>query len=237
MCTSSPVQPVPSSPELLDDSIPQLPPPIPPFKRAVVNVRAKSLMLKRWQRKPIKHVNKDDPICVEGYQSRQEDAGMWIPELELPISDRDILLSRTAWLTDSIIDAAQNLLKKVIPVPGLESVSCGLTMTYSVQPGDFIQILNTGNGHWVAASTIGTTHPNVHVYDSFFSSAGTRLKAQIAALLATEQPQLILKFVDVTVQAGSNECGLFAIVFATVLALGEKPELFLFDQPKMRAHL
>ena len=100
-------------------------------------------MLKRWQRKPIKHVNKDDPICVEGYQSRQEDTGMWIPELEHPISDRDILLSRTAWLTDSIIDAAQNLLKKVIPVPGLESVTCGLTMTYSVQPGDFIQILNT----------------------------------------------------------------------------------------------
>ena len=27
--------------------------------------------------------------------------------------------------------------------------------------------------------------------------------------------------------------GLFAIAFATALALGEKPELFLFNQPKM----
>ena len=75
------------------------------------------------------------------------------------------------------------------------------------------------------------------MYDSLFTSAWTRLKAQIAALLAREQPQLILKFVDVMVQAGSNDCGLFAIAFATVLALGEKPELFLFDQPKMRVHL
>ena len=110
-------------------------------------------------------------------------------------------------------------------------------MTYSVQPGDFIQILNAGNGHWVAAFTIGTTHPNVHVYDSLFTSAWTRLKAQTAALLATEQPQLILKFVNVMVQAHSNDCGLFAIAFATALALGGKPELFLFDQPKMRVHL
>ena len=42
---------------------------------------------------------------------------------------------------------------------------------------------------------------------------------------------------DVTVQAGSNDCGLFAITFAIALALGEKPELFLFYQPKMWAHL
>ena len=30
------------------------------------------------------------------------------------------------WITDSIIDAAQNLLKKEYPVPGLQSVGCGL---------------------------------------------------------------------------------------------------------------
>ena len=244
-------QVVPSSHELLDDSIPPLPPPMPPFeelspameepstnaKQDVVNIHAKKLMLKRRQRKLTKDVNKNDPICVEDYQSRQEDTGMWIAELQLPTSDRDILLSQTAWLTDSIIDAAQNLLKKMVPVPGLESVSCGLTMTYSVQPGDFIQILNTGNGHWVTTSTIGTTHPTVQVYDSLYSSAGTRLKAQIAALLATEQPELVLNFMDVPVQSGSNDCGLFAIAFATALALGVKPELFLFDQSKMRRHL
>ena len=77
----------------------------------------------------------------------------------------------------------------------------------------------------------------MQVYDSLYSSAGTRLKAQIAALLATEQPELVLNFMDVPVQSGSNDCGLFAIAFATALALGVKPELFLFDQSKMRRHL
>ena len=38
-------------------------------------------------------------------------------------------------------------------------------------------------------------------------------------------------------QSGSYDCGLFAIAFATALALGEKPELFSFEQSKMRTHL
>ena len=42
---------------------------------------------------------------------------------------------------------------------------------------------------------------------------------------------------DVPIQSGSYDCGLFAIAFATALALGEKPELFFFDQWNMRAHL
>ena len=80
-------------------------------------------------------------------------------------------------------------------------------------------------------------HPTVHVYDSLYSCAGAHLKAQIAATIATEKPELILKFMDVPVQSGTYDCGLFAIAFATALAQGEKPELFFFDQWNMRAHL
>ena len=206
-------------------------------REAAVNIDVKKLALKRRQRKQVRDINKNNPICVEEHQSKQTDVKMWIAELELSSSDKEILLSPTAWLTDSIIDAAQNLLKKEFPVPGLQSVGCGLTMTFAIQPGEFIQILNTGQGHWVTISTIGTTHPNVHVYDSLYSCAGTHLKAQIAATMATEKPELILKFMDVPVQSGTYDCGLFAIAFATALAQGEKPELFFFDQWNMRAHL
>ena len=239
-----------SIPSKLDDSIPLLPPPMPPLKEltstqsvaaaipsCAVNARAKKLMLKRRQRKQTKDLNNpSNPICVEEHQSKKE-VVMWIQELQLSPSDRDILFSSTAWVTDSIVDAAQNLLKKACPVPGLQSVSCGLTMTYDVQPGEFVQILNTGHGHWVTVSTIGTSHPTVNVYDSLYACAGTRLKAQIAAVMATEKPEIILDFMDVTMQSGSYDCGLFAVAFATALALGEKPELFCFDQSKMRAHL
>ena len=38
-------------------------------------------------------------------------------------------------------------------------------------------------------------------------------------------------------QAGGCDCGLFAIAFATALALGKHPGQYLFDQGKMRRHL
>ena len=201
------------------------------------NMNAKDLMQKQRQRKKTRDVNKSNPILVEENKSKHKEPTIWIPELQLSSRDREILLSPTAWLTDSIIDAAQTLLKKATSVPGLQSVCCGLTMTYDVQPGEFIQILHNGHNHWATISTIGTTHPIINVYDSLYSHASTHLKAQIAALLATEKSQILLQFMDVPVQAGACDCGLYAIAFATALALGDKPELFSFNQPKMRQHL
>ena len=146
-------------------------------------------------------------------------------EFQLSSSDKKMLLSPTTWLTDSIIDATQTLLKNPTPVPGLQSVCCGLTMTYNVQPGEFIPIVNDGCNHWATISTIGITHPVINVYDSLYSRASTHLRTQIAALLVTERPQILLQFMHVPMQSGTSDCGLYAIAFATALAMGEKPEL------------
>ena len=142
-------------------------------------VGASNLMLKRRQRKPTKHVNPEEPICVETYKCSKPDklSQQWIPGLGL---DRNCLLNPTSWLTESIIDTAQKVLIQINPIPGLESIACGPTMTFAVQPGEFVQILNTGHGHWVTVSTIGVAHSTVRVYDSLYSSAGTRLEAQIS---------------------------------------------------------
>ena len=110
-------------------------------------------------------------------------------------------------------------------------------MAFAVRPGEFVQILNTGHGHWMTVSTIGVAHPTVCVYDSLYSSAGTRLEAQFASLIQTEKPEISLEFVDVTVQAGTYDCGLFAVAFATALALGIRPEEFEFNQLEMRKNL
>ena len=72
----------------------------------------------------------------------------------------------------------------------------------------------------VKTTTIRTSHPTVHVYDSLYSCARTHLKAQIAALMATE---IILKFMEAHIQSGTYDCGLFAIAFATALALRITP--------------
>ena len=81
------------------------------------------------------------------------------------------------------------------PVSGMESVACGLTMTY--------KILNTGDGHWVTVSGVGVSHPDVFVYDSMYSTAGTTLEAQIASLRCTQESVLKIKFVDVQRQSGT----------------------------------
>lgn len=51
-------------------------------------------------------------------------------------------------------------------------------LSFSIQPGELIQIISTGQGHWVAIFTIGTSHPIVNVYASLYSCAGAHLKVQ-----------------------------------------------------------
>jgi len=58
-------------------------------------------------------------------------------------------------------------------------------MNFNVETEMFLQIILTGEGHWVTISTIGTVHPEVVVYDSIYSTLPMLAKAQIASLLAT----------------------------------------------------
>ena len=109
---------------------------------------------------------------------------------------------------------------------------------FTIQTGEFVQILHCRSGHWLTVSTIGAEHPaEVFVYDSMYSCASTSIKQQIAALLATPSNSITLKFVDVQMQSGGYDCGLFAVAFATALVLGKNPGQFLFDQTAMRKHL
>ena len=63
------------------------------------------------------------------------------------------------------------------------------------------------------------------------------MKAQVACLLHTSKSEFTLNFVDVHKQTGSNDCGLFSIVYAVALCLGKNPSTLVFGQPKMRSHL
>ena len=110
-------------------------------------------------------------------------------------------------------------------------------MNFDVEPGEFVQILHTGHGHWNTVSTIGEKHPDVQVFDSMYVCIPTKAKAQIASLLTTQEAAIRVKFMDIQMQSGGYDCGLFSIAFATALVFGEQPGCFLFDQKKMRAHL
>ena len=70
-----------------------------------------------------------------------------------------------------------------------------------------------------------------------YASVSTKVKHQIAALLATQSKTIKLSFVDVQKQSGGYDCGLFALAFATALVNGINPGRYLYDQRNMRKHL
>ena len=207
------------------------------------NVKARDLFKADRQKLKNMDVNKNNQVCLMEEMSLTEvpaTANMWIDDLHLLQEDQQLILSPTAWINDRIIDACQSLLKQDVNgknVGGFQSVCLGQIMYFSVEESQFIQILNTGHSHWVTISTIGTVHPLVNVYDSKYIVASVHLRAQITCLLMTQHAEVTINFIDVVKQAGSYDCGLYAIAYATALSLGNDPATHQYYQEKMRPHL
>ena len=179
-----------------------------------------------------------DEHCVKQYPiPKPKD---WIKQLGLTQDDKSILQS-TEWLNDELINASQKVLatqfKPKFGDAGFQASTIGLCGTYTIETGEFIQILHNGADHWLTITTIGTSHPEVLVYDSLCSTVPEKVKSQISSLLCTRERSVRLQFVDVVKQAGVNDCGVFAVAYATALCLGKSPGKYSFDQTKMRKHL
>ena len=126
----------------------------------------------------------------------------WVPGLKLTTYHKQIILDPVGWMTDTIIDAAQTLLKQQFPhIQSLQSVTLGLTMSFHVQTGELLQIIHCNN-HWLTVSSIGdqASQPSVKVYDSMYHSVPSLGKAQIACLLSTSEDFIRVKIMDVQKQ-------------------------------------
>ena len=74
----------------------------------------------------------------------------WLPDLQLTEADKELLLNPLGWLNDNHINAAQQLLKSnCSEISGFQDVTCGVALSFNVEPDEFIQILNNRNGHWL----------------------------------------------------------------------------------------
>ena len=94
-------------------------------------------------------ISHEDPIVLDDNgQSRKISKAN--PKLEM----EEILLNDTAWLTCTIIDEAQELLKSMTQASGFQLVAVGRTMQFEIQDREFIQILHCNTGHWLTISTI-----------------------------------------------------------------------------------
>lgn len=173
---------------------------------------------------------------------RDSTGNIWlrVENIILNNDDKDILLSKDLWLNDKIINAAQILLKKQFPeIPGFQDTLLQKKHKFSIMNGEFIQIINKDNNHWITVSRIGLNQPAImKIYDSMRSyDYGIKMKELFASLIHAKEPSILLAIENIQQQQDSCNCGLFAIAFATAESFGHSLKRFNFDVQKMRTHL
>ena len=160
--------------------------------------------------------------------------------LGLDEDDRSKILNQK-WLTDKHMNACSVLLKQANPSQsGLHhTLTLAKKPHLCASPEDFVQLAHIEQSHWVCFSSINCPPGVVDVYDSapYSSSTCNVLLKQVAAVAKCQDTNLEVRFVDVQVQEGTNDCGLFAIAFATALCNGVDPYSLSLDQKSMREHL
>ncbi len=170
-------------------------------------------------------------------QLMSDDNWMVVGETVLKRDDETDLISGE-WLNDRDINAAQQILQQQHPdISGFQSPILQFTRTFEVQKKKFVQILHANSNHWITISTIQCPPSPVKVYDTNHERLNSQMKSTIADLLQTDQNFIVVEYINVQKQKGSDDCGLLAIAIATALCCEEKPELLQIDQAKSREHL
>lgn len=155
---------------------------------------------------------------------------------------QQILSSKSAWLNGSIINAAQNLLKKQAAgsFVGLQDVALGMTLQFKVVEKDrpFIQILFSNGNHWLATTNAGCPEGKVKIFDSaFYEDLALSTKNQICSFLQPQGKRVDFLVLDMQTQRDSGACGLYAIAVAVELVAGGDPTTCEWKEASMREHL
>ena len=167
-----------------------------------------------------------------------EDTWVTICTVQLTMNHKTILKSPKSWLDDLIITAAQYMLKQQHPsIDGFQPPA--LSQNFSIPPQkQFVQIINVNKNHWIALSTVGCQKASIKIFDC---NGGKELPKPtlklMSGLLQTQENQFSVEFVDVQLQEGSHDCGLFALAYITSICNGQDPAVVLYKQNAMRKHV
>ncbi len=186
-----------------------------------------------------KSTTKSDFIDLDDFTATSQFPDKWCMFGGVQLYDfrKDMLSpNSSAWLDDAIISAFQNNLKKQYPKMGsLQSPIMATKMALKAQQGEFVQILNI---NWLAVSSpLNHSETIINVYNSLHMTLPGAAKKIIASLCQHRSSTIKVLYHDVQWQSGSNDCGVFAIAFATAVCEGKNPAAVVFDQSNMRAHL
>ena len=134
----------------------------------------------------------------------------------------DSLAKDGSWLTDIHISKACQLLKSQFPnVLGFQASVLSQKSMFKRIEGSYVQIINTNSNHWI---TVAGIHGSlVRVYDSKYKSISDDTKRQIALLTASDKDYITIALENTQFQHGPNDCGLYAIAYATDICFGNNP--------------
>lgn len=141
-------------------------------------------------------------------------------------------------LTDRIINAACAILRKQFPgYGGLESTLLHQCTRGLANTTNAMQIIHLPvKSHWAVISTIGCERNSLRYYDSIFNSVSVEADNIIASLLKPSG-SLDVQVMNVILQKGTTDCGVYSVAYCTCLALDIDPCLCVFRQLEMRMHL
>lgn len=164
---------------------------------------------------------------------------IWIDWPRLYIKHRK-QISSNAWLTDEVINASQHLLRQQFPTAtGLEDtiLIAGQNSTVSGE-ADIVQIVHDRiNQHWITITTIGCNANAVKIYCSLNYVPSEECIKVITDYIKFKNRTISLYIMNTERQNSVNDCGLYAIAYATSLLNGRDPINCVYDQQKMREHL
>jgi len=137
-------------------------------------------------------------------------------------------------LSDIHINIAHKLLKEQFcKLNGLESTllqAKEVARTEEMVKNKLQIIYYHEREHWIVATTINNRREEIFVVDSVFKYIDSETKRTITILFqhtcATEK--LVIRLLNSQKQKGGENCGLFAIAFATAIAYGRNPKKLKF---------
>lgn len=176
-------------------------------------------------------ISSDEEKCYE------EQDSLIVADIKLFQSDINILNSRE-WLNERLINAGQALMKKKFPcVSGLQDVGRSDTCTFQNNIGEFVQILNCHNSHWISITNKRCKPNEVKVYDSMCTGdVPLSTKEVIASIVKLSQAYIFLTFLSVQQQTGASECGLYSLAFSYTLCAGDDPAVLEYRESDFRSH-
>ena len=137
------------------------------------------------------------------------------------------------------INFSQRLLKSKFPeINGLQSTLLQAKNHVSKEPNhNKLQVIHCKEtDHWVTATTIGCETGVIEVYDSLYITLDKPSSIVVANWFYSKDQPFKIRVVRPQKQSGGADCGVFAIAFATSIAINHKVNT-KFEQARMRAHL